>query len=59
MNMIKKPSKEEIRVWLQQRRFKAAPPPDIEQIRLELGWDMASAASPSAQDPLLAQLNAN
>ena len=36
--MDNQPSKERIRAWLQQRWQDHEPPPDMEQIRRQLGW---------------------
>lgn len=38
---IKKPTKEQVRAWLAGRLARPVPPPSLEQIRLELGWEMA------------------
>ena len=38
MDKLTQPSKEKVRDWLQHRRLKNDPPPDIAQIRRELGW---------------------
>jgi hypothetical protein len=40
MGRIKQPDKESVREWLRQRQMKSTPPPDIEQIRRELGWKL-------------------
>ncbi len=32
------PSKEQVRDWMAQRQAAHKPPPDIKQIRRELGW---------------------
>ena len=34
------PAKELVRKWLKAELAQRRPPPDPEQIRLELGWDM-------------------
>jgi hypothetical protein len=49
MEPIQKPSKEEVRVWLLQRQLERTPPPGIQQIRRELGWDLCSKNSPRQQ----------
>jgi hypothetical protein len=36
----KQPSKEAVRQWLQTKLAERRPPPDPQQIRRELGWDM-------------------
>ncbi|WP_175048123.1 hypothetical protein [Duganella vulcania] len=40
MNQNKQPSKESVRQWLQTQIAGRRPPPDAQQIRRELGWDM-------------------
>lgn len=40
MDQIKQPSKESVRQWLQTRLAERLPPPDLQQIRRELGWDL-------------------
>ncbi|CAN5408351.1 hypothetical protein BH11PSE11_BH11PSE11_00020 [soil metagenome] len=40
MNRIDQPSKQQVREWLSQRREAHTPPPDIAQIRRELGWNL-------------------
>jgi hypothetical protein len=40
MSQHKQPSKESIRQWLQARLVQRRPPPDPQQIRRELGWDL-------------------
>lgn len=40
MDQIKQPSKESVRQWMQTRRAERLPPPDLKQIRRELGWDL-------------------
>ncbi len=39
-----KPSKEQVRQWLASQVARHEPPPDIKQIRRELGWDLVDAA---------------
>lgn len=39
--MNNQPTKELVRNWLQQRRTSSYPPPDIDQIRRQLGWTFA------------------
>jgi hypothetical protein len=40
MDQGKQPSKEAVRQWLQTQIDARLPPPDPEQIRRELGWEM-------------------
>jgi hypothetical protein len=40
VNKIGQPSKEQIREWLTYRQANHEPPPDMEQIRRELGWNL-------------------
>jgi hypothetical protein len=44
MEKIIQPSKQCIREWLRHRQLKNGPPPDLAQIRRELGWTMAGPA---------------
>lgn len=37
------PTKEEIRRYMQERQAKRLPPPDMAQIRRELGWELNPA----------------
>ncbi len=53
MEIMGKPSKEEIRVWMQQRRCEQTPPPDIAQIRRELAWHLITAPTDDMLVPLL------
>lgn len=39
MKKSAQPSKEKVRDWPKHRRLKNDTPPDIELIRIELGWD--------------------
>lgn len=34
------PTKEEVRQYLQQRQAEHRPPPDLQQIRRQLGWEL-------------------
>ena len=43
MSKLKQPSKESVRVWLTARIAQHRPPPDPEQIRRELGWELVRA----------------
>jgi hypothetical protein len=38
------PTKEEIRRYMQQRQAQRLPPPDMAQIRRELGWELNPSA---------------
>ncbi|MBB5369061.1 MULTISPECIES: hypothetical protein [unclassified Janthinobacterium] len=40
MEQRQKPGKEMVRKWLKAELEQRRPPPDPEQIRRELGWDM-------------------
>lgn len=40
MDQKKQPTKEAVRQWLQNKLVERRPPPDPQQIRRELGWDM-------------------
>jgi hypothetical protein len=40
MDQIKQPSKESVRQWMQTRLAERLPPPDLKQIRRELGWEL-------------------
>ena len=40
MEQRQKPGKEVVRKWLKTELEQRRPPPDPEQIRRELGWDM-------------------
>jgi hypothetical protein len=51
MEPSRKPSKEAIRLWLQQRQCQRTPVPDIEQIRREVGWSAPADTKPCQQDP--------
>lgn len=37
------PSKEQVREYLKQRQEAHSPPPNIEEIRRQLGWDLFEA----------------
>jgi hypothetical protein len=41
MAKFTQPGKEKFREWLRHRQLSDAPPPDMEQIRSELGWVLA------------------
>lgn len=40
MEQSKQPSKESVRQWLQNQITGRRPPPDPQQIRRELGWEL-------------------
>ncbi|GAB2865106.1 hypothetical protein GCM10027277_37510 [Pseudoduganella ginsengisoli] len=40
MEQSKQPSKEAVRQWLRKNLAERRPPPDPQQIRRELGWDL-------------------
>jgi hypothetical protein len=40
------PGKETVRSWLRRRQRAAEPPPPIDQIRAELGWQRTPACQP-------------
>lgn len=40
MTQSDKPGKEEIREWLRREISRRRPPPDIDEIRRNLGWDI-------------------
>ncbi len=40
MDQTKQPSKEAIREWLRKEIQQRRPPPDLKQIRRELGWEL-------------------
>lgn len=42
--MENQPTKERIRAWLQQRWLKHEPPPEMDQIRRQLGWTQPKSA---------------
>jgi hypothetical protein len=52
MDSKDRPTKEQVRDWLMHRHVNPGPPPGMEQIRRELGWDLAekwrAARTPSA-----------
>jgi len=41
----RQPTKEQIRSWLQERRRQAGPPPSLDQVRRELGWQPTTPKS--------------
>lgn len=50
MDQKKQPSKESVRQWLQTQIAERRPPPDAEQIRRELGWDMLKLERKETRD---------
>jgi hypothetical protein len=52
MGSIRNPSKEQVRDWLR-RQIASHQPPDMKQIRRELGWELAAEARkrPSCRTP--------
>ncbi len=44
MSQHQQPSKESIRLWLRARLATRSPPPDPQQIRRELGWELVRIA---------------
>lgn len=48
MEQSKQPSKESIRRWLQSELEQRRAPPDPQQIRRELGWDLVRVPSTPA-----------
>jgi hypothetical protein len=49
MGSINRPTKEQVRQWLAERRSGGQPPPTCEQIRRTLGWAYRAPAMPPAQ----------
>ena len=47
MSKISQPTKASVRAWLQQRQRNQVPPPDIAQIRREMGWEPIKRLSES------------
>ncbi|MES2262696.1 MAG: hypothetical protein V4724_29590 [Pseudomonadota bacterium] len=43
MDIVNRPTKEQVRAWLLERRQGQAELPDREQIRRELGWELIPA----------------
>lgn len=43
MEQQRHPSKEQVREYLQHRQAEHRPPPDIKEIRRQLGWDLLEA----------------
>ena len=42
MDSTRRPDKKQVRDWLAMRRASRSPPPDIEEIRVQLGWSRQS-----------------
>jgi hypothetical protein len=51
MGEIRNPSKEQVRDWFTARRERRLPIPDMEDVRLQLGWRLA-AVEMSIEEPL-------
>lgn len=45
MNDVKQPTKEQIRQYMQQRREAKYPPPSMQEIRRQLGWELVHAVT--------------
>ncbi len=45
MSTMNYPTKQQVRDWLSLRQAQHKPPPDIKQIRRELGWDLLKIAA--------------
>jgi len=43
------PTKEQVREYMNQRAAEHKPPPTPEEIRRQMGWDLAQAANKAAQ----------
>ncbi|MBI3229689.1 MAG: hypothetical protein HYZ45_05775 [Burkholderiales bacterium] len=43
---IKAPTKETVRLYMQQRQAERRPPPDLQSIRRQLGWELVTNRSP-------------
>lgn len=54
MSQFARPSKEVVREWLKREVERHRPPPDIKQIRRELGWDLVQCWEniDTGRDPL-------
>lgn len=44
--LIKAPSKETVRQYMQQRQAEHSPPPDLQAIRRQLGWELVTPRTP-------------
>lgn len=42
MNQPKHPTKEQVRQYMTSRQKEHSPPPSIQEIRRQLGWDLAN-----------------
>lgn len=51
MDKFIQPSKASVRDWLQRRQRNHVPPPDIAQIRRELGWALIAPISKAERNP--------
>lgn len=47
MTQQKHPTKEQIRQYLEARQAERCPPPSMQEIRRQLGWDMLRPAAPA------------
>lgn len=54
MQSLVRPTKEQVRAWLAERRQAGLPPPDCEQIRRQLGWRAGASAEGEKGGPSLA-----
>jgi hypothetical protein len=52
MKTVNRPTKEQVRVWLQERRQGRAQLPGREQIRRELGWELIPAVCVPPEPPV-------
>lgn len=48
MDGTRQPNKEQVREWLAKRRESRSPPPDIDEIRIQLGWSRGNAKTDTA-----------
>ncbi|QJD98641.1 hypothetical protein HH212_00115 [Massilia forsythiae] len=49
MPQTTKPNPEQVRVWMQQRQEQNRPPPSLEEIRRQLGWELVKAEREAKQ----------
>ncbi|MES2117420.1 MAG: hypothetical protein V4578_19825 [Pseudomonadota bacterium] len=42
MDKVKQPSKEQVRQYMEQRRAANDPPPSMDEIRRQLGWQLVA-----------------
>ncbi|HXA47266.1 MAG TPA: hypothetical protein VNW52_06530 [Burkholderiaceae bacterium] len=50
MRLSNVPSKEAVREYMVQRQYEHDPPPSLEEIRRQLGWDVIEAERKKQQD---------